>query len=373
MNDNSLVFWFSTLLIANYSILLNGDVYSMGISWTCSILNDFKVLEKFIEFVEKSQSSDYDNITLYFAKLYYSLDLIDDIYCLGMGTQKSINQNTLIQFLHANIRFFVKEDESIKSGMALFKNAPLLMHMINVRDQYIYEGKYSKPIPIQQQTSDDQFAAHFMTLVSEKYDLINYLLEINHFIVHDSNKHHDSDELYETLMDYNLKLIRLVKKLSSSIMNFANFIGTSTTGSAAGVAATTATTSSPTSPSLKPALVNPLLNISIGQLFKLIKLIKLIIDSLTTSKQSSTDLENRLTKINNDLSISFNLLNLNLVNLQLGTKSSLIIKKKVGDYKFNFNKPTNITTTEQSLNSYIQEFTNTILPFIQQENRHGWY
>ncbi|RLV96308.1 Glucose transport transcription regulator RGT1 [Spathaspora sp. JA1] len=379
MNDNSLVLWCSLLLIANYSILLNGDVYSMGISWTCSILNDFKILEKFVEYVEKNNqvSGDFDNITLYLTKLYYSLDIIDDIYCLCMGTQKNINQNSLIRFIHSNTKYFIQEDIS---GTALFKNVGVLIQMIEVRDQFLYEGKYSQAITIQPQlttSGDDEFSSHFITLVGEKYELINYLLEINHFITSDK-QHHDSDEIFETLMDYNLKLIRLVKKLSSSIMNFANFIGTST--SATTTSSTAATTNATTTPA--KTLISPLLNISIGQLFKLIKLIKLIIDSLTTLIQTSnhhstttTDLITRLTKINNDLSISYNLLNLNLVNLPMGSKTNLIIKTRVGDYKFNFTLQQSSTNQElkQSLNNWVSDFTNSILPFIHQENRQGWY
>jgi len=129
-------------------------------------------------------------------------------------------------------------------------------------------------------------------------------------------------------------------------------------------------------------LINPLLNISIGQLFKMIKLNKLIIDNLIlfikqTEGSQHEELLKRCVKINNDLSISFNLLNLNLINLQLGTISVNMIKNKIASYAINFTIPETGPTKENSvksnLNSWNFEFAKTILPFIERENIDGWY
>lgn len=392
MNDTSLIFFFSTILIINYAILLNGDVYSSGISWSSSIFNDYKVVQKFVEFVGRqkgnnmSNSVDLDRIELYLSKLYLSLDVIDNINSISTGSQKNVGNNTMIQFLYSNSNLLMNEnDESIKSGLTVFKNSQLFSQLINIRDQFILSfGNYTQPIQIAITQSNDEFSSYFVTLINEKYDLINYLFEMNAFLKDSID--HDPEEVYENLMDYNLKLIRLVKKISNSIMHFANYIGTSTASSSA----STSPTSEQSKKSENKVLMNPLLNISIGQLFKLIKLNKLLIDSLSYLNQSTehlhagnrssaTDLSGRLSKINNDLSISFNLLNLNLVNLQLGTKSNAIIRKKINDYNFNFNLQNMVSNNETkldiklSLNNWFQEFTTSILPFIHLENTEGWY
>jgi hypothetical protein len=205
-----------------------------------------------------------------------------------------------------------------------------------------------------------EFHKYFIQLIHEKLDLCKYIYEMN-----ESQKNFnqgDIDDVYETAMDNNVKLIRLIKKFTNTIMNFANFIGNST--------------------SKETNVVNPLLNVSIGQLFKMIKLNKLIIDNLIlfikqTEGSQHEELLKRCVKINNDLSISFNLLNLNLVNLQLGTISVNLIKNKIASYAINFSIPEATPTKENSiksnLNSWNFEFAKTILPFIERENIDGWY
>lgn len=247
-----------------------------------------------------------------------------------------------------------------------------------------------------------------------------------------NNNGTDVEEIYENLMDYNLKLIRLIKKLSMSIITFANYIGTTSSSRSPNIngAPLSISGAGPNSGATPPVgsngrggsgnengplaslnreqnssadssngniFINPLLNITIGQLFKLIKLSKMIIDSLinliqlsqngsSTSGHGHGDLMNRCIKINNDLSISFNLLNLNLINLQLGTISTNLIRNKINSYKFNFSLqnilnssgPTlvsnvNDSRLKNSLQIWSEEFTTGILPFVEKENIDGWY
>ncbi|KAK6464165.1 hypothetical protein DFJ63DRAFT_333758 [Scheffersomyces coipomensis] len=481
VSDTSLILFFSSLLILNYTILLNGDIYSLGISLTSTIFNDFKVLENFIDFVNENHANvskltidDYDNIKLLLPKLYFTLNIIDNLYSISFGIQKTINNNELIKFLSQHSEFLFPQhdlnDYNFKSGLLMFKNSIMLNDLILIREKFILnKNKHGENIvPINWQVNNssnnsstngngngntngngngngssgsfvanDDFSNYFISLINEKFELIVYLLEINQFLSNSNN--HDNEEVFENLIDYNLKLIRLIKKLSNSIITFANFISTSTqnnhgssstnspgNGTPSGLMIATNSTHSPNSPldPREPLLINPLLNITIGQLFKLIKLNKLIIDSLIsliqsanssssyksslpvantspnssmmsqsnsaaninnlTGKSSSIiqgtggDIVNRCIKINNDLSISFNLLHLNLVNLQLGSISINLIRNKISNYKFNFNLSSFLNNNgngdlKQALNSWSSEFSNNILPFIERENIDGWY
>ncbi|KAK6203454.1 uncharacterized protein RJT21DRAFT_27336 [Scheffersomyces amazonensis] len=403
VSDSVLVLLFSALLILNYTILLNGDIYSLGLSLTATIFNDFKVLENFVEYSDNEVSTpNYDTPQLYLPKLYYALNIIDNLYSLSFGISKSINNNDLVSYLQSHAHYLYPPpppDSAIRSGLLMFHNSPMLTDLVEIRNKYILNrNRHSDSIiptfwattnsttntnnnntntTTSTNSTTTDFSTYFIGLINDKFELIVYLLEINNHLP-STHSHHDSEDVYDTVIDYNLKLIRLVKKLASSIVSFANFMSSSPHND-------------PPSPnhhhqsqSLHP--INPLLNITIGQLFKLIKLNKLIIDSLivliqsassTPSRPAAADIINRCIKINNDLSISFNLLSLNLANLQLGSIAINLIRNKMAAYKLNFNLSTVLNTSSSDLKSAVDnwssELSSTILPFIERENIEGWY
>lgn len=119
------------------------------------------------------------------------------------------------------------------------------------------------------------------------------------------------------------------------------------------------------------------MNISFGQSYKLIKLCKLIIDSLV-KLSNDPDLINKLIKINNDLSIAFNLLNSNLnksynPSIILGQFSMNLIKNKIEFYNLNFNMPNQALNKESDIMQWKNELVNSIMPFIDKEDNEGWY
>ena len=107
----------------------------------------------------------------------------------------------------------------------------------------------------------------------------------------------------------------------------------------------------------------------IKKLIKLIKINKIIIDGILTNEN---DHDNELlNKLNNDLSISFNLLNLNLSNLKFGNSIELILKNKITHfYKFNFNGFSKNTTKGKEF--WINEIYDVLLPLIIQDFKDGW-
>ena len=113
----------------------------------------------------------------------------------------------------------------------------------------------------------------------------------------------------DQLNKFNKELIEKVNKITGLILNFANFI------------------SGHFHNSNNVIIISPILNLSLIQLIKLIKINKIIIDGILTNEN---DHDNELlNKLNNDLSISFNLLNLNLSNLKFGNSIELILKNKI--------------------------------------------
>lgn len=388
LNDNILILFFSSILLINYSVLLNGDIYSLGISISVSIFNDFKVLENFHELVlnayerndlkERELFNDIENIKIYLPKLYYGLFIIDHCYTLSFGIQSLIN-NDNFNLLYAHVDKFTKPS----GGYINFKIGVIINELINTRNKFVIKDTDENSIVIPSLSNSStlsglindntsSFSKFFYTLIKDKYELINYLLEINSLL---RTLNLNDDESLEILHDYQLKLGRLIKKLSSSIINLSNFIST----------VKSSTSSTPGSPNsdVSHELINPFLNIGYGQCYKLIKLCKLIIDSIIANLKD-TELINRSIKINNDLSIAYNLLNSNLTNdnklvgnCGLGSISVTLIKNKLNYYNLSFHINSNTSTpnsgTNYKINDWKLDFINTIVPFINRENIDGWY
>lgn len=375
LNDNILILFFSSLILINYSILLNGDTYSLGISLTSSILNDFKVLENF-NLLIKNNIKDLapDDIKLYLPKLYYCLSIMDNFHCLSFGIQNTIHNNKLVDFLYDNLAKLIPMSID-NQGILNFKISKLLSSLINTRDEMVVDDSLKYTLKRNKddwnygadlQQSQD-FASLFINFNKDKYDLIEYLHELNQVL----NTTSIEDRVDDTIHEHHFRLCKSVKKLSQTIINLANYIST--------ISSQNSNTNSPgtNSNNYNSELFTPVLNISFGQSYKLIKLCKLIIDSLV-KLNNDPDLINKLIKINNDLSIAFNLLNSNLnksynPSIILGQFSMNLIKNKIEYYNLNFNMPNQALNKESDIMQWKNEFVNSIMPFIDKEDNEGWY
>lgn len=380
INDSVLILFFSSLILINYSIFLNGDIYNLNIALTCSIFNQFKILENFIDLLKRKQEHDqqldYDNIKIYLPKLYCCLIIIDNLSSLSYGIQTSLPSmnSSLVDILIKNLNIIIPVNSHNSLNLDIFNFSQNFNELIRFRNEHligidvktpqIFNSSYFQSSNVNYQ---HEFNKYFFQLIQEKLDLAEFVYEIS-LVIKSSNMKHDLDDIYETIMDNNIKLIRMLKNITNLIINFANFISNSNTNMN-------------NNNSNNSQLINPYLNLSISQLFKLIKFIKLIIDNLITllnqiENSHNQELLNRCSKINKDLSISYNLLNLNLINLQLGSFSLNLIKNKIQIYNFNFDI-SNISISKNNLNSSLStwsfEFLNTIVPFIERENVDGWY
>lgn len=390
INDSLLILFFSSLILINYSILLNGDTYNLNLAITASIFNQFKILENFLDFLNQGQSIpplDFDNIKIYLPKLYYCLIIIDTLSSLSYGLQTTLPTNSPLITRLVDNKSLLYPQNSLDLNFNIFQYNANFNDLINLRNQQLIEPVRKAPtifdlskFSATTSTYQFDFNRYFYQLIQEKLDLFNYVYEIN-IMMKNSNSNHDLEDTYETIMDNNIKLIRLLKKTTTLIINFANFISNSNPGhihSPQNHHHPNNNNINNNNNNFQP--INPYLNLAISQLFKLIKLMKLIIDNLITllnqvENSHNQELLNRCIKINQDLSISYNLLNLNLNNLQLGTITLNLVKSKIINYQLTFDIPKSNPTKDlkSGLNTWNFEFLNTVVPFIERENTDGWY
>lgn len=375
LNQNMLIFFFSSLILLNYSILLNGDVYSIGLSLTRSILNDFQVLENFKLTTDNLQSSkqevDVDSIQFYLPKLYLCATILDSIYSIGFGVQRNFSStNKLNKNLFTNMSLLIPPNCKLHHGISNFQIGELLNELINLRDERVFnriDWKKFNNAALQTSSFSRLFPSYFIDLVKDKFEVLNYLREIS-----SDFQHLD----VETLHDHQLKLCRIVKKLSSSIVNLANYIPTNSASNTLmniqnnGIDLTNGSNGSNKTNGL---LITPLLNLSFGQSYKLIKLSKIIIDSMIKTTNDG-ELFNRCLKINNDLSIAYNLLNSNLNSSShpiLGTMALTSIKNKLELYDLHLASPISNKMDAKGAEFWKLEYSH-IVKFTDSEFIYGW-
>lgn len=406
VKDDLLAVVFALLVLINYTVLLNGHGYSLGIAMTAAVFNDFKILENFTDLCRTAPRFDLDDIQVYLPRLYLCLCMIDNCYSLSFGCQ-SLLANCGVLF--ANLPHLLPPQAA---GMPFHHNvqaARIIHELVRLRSAAIFSShpqRYNSSWNVEVASTAPKspvsnFASLFVNLIKDKYELYDYLHEVFNYLkdvrMHSSGSDDDADdEVTDNSYDYQLKFSRLIKKLTQSILNFANYISTIySQTSSAGPAAYD--------------LVNPFFNISYGQSFKLIKTCKLLVESLL-EHVNDNELFTRSVKINNDLSISYNLLVSNLnnnlnaitnakatlnnyasqnsssqpaptvaVNVSgLGFNSISLISSKLDLYNLTFNNvPASNGTSngkrKRNLSLWKHEFMNTVISFVVREDIDGWY
>lgn len=396
--EDLLALLFMSLVIINYTILLNGDAYSLGISIAASAFNDLKVLERFAEFCDSGVSIDNpDDVLMLLPRLYFCLSVMVNCHSLTFGCQPQMVGS--FEVLNQSVdRLFPPAITSVPFRQNI-QIAVILNDLVKLRSIGIFSSsmtlKYNPSWSVSSgfNSPSQTFGTLFINLIKDKYELYDFLIETyNHFKGHPHTEISE-DEIYENFYDYQFKSRRLIKKLSQSILNFANHVST--------IYSQMKSASGPVSYDL----INPFFNMSCAQSFKLIKVCKLLIDSLLVYV-SNNEIVTRAVKINNDLSIAFNLLmsNLNsnvpngrtsLTNLAkpngspqmsesfdvggLGSTCINLILNKLELYKLNFSalppsvEDSNSGKRRSILELWKQEFMSTITTFVSREDIDGWY
>lgn len=302
LSYESLITLFSSLLMVNHTILMSGDVYSLGISLTAAVFNDYKVMQNFRTFVSDLHSPvDPDDLRLHLPRLYLSLLAIDDCHSLSFGCQSILPDH--FDLLYSNLEKLVPLSLALSPFVANMEIAKLFHALVISRTNEIFsDGKTNSKLavkfaPPKLKLPPQGFAALFIGFVKDKVELYEFLSEFSDFLRTLPSGSLD-DDTDETISEGQSKIIRLVKKLSQSLLSFANYVSTVCSR-------------------LKPTvgtnndLINPFLNVSYGQSFKLLKTCKVLIDLILTHL-GDTELASRFVKVNQDLSIIYNLLVSNL-------------------------------------------------------------
>lgn len=401
--EDLLALLFMALVMINYTILLNGDVYSLGISIAASAFNDLKILEHFAEFCDSGVSVDNpDDILILLPRLYFCLSVIVSCHSLSFGCQPQLVGS--FEVLHQSVdKLFPPAIISVSFRQNI-QIAAILNDLVKLRSVGIFSSsmtlKYNPnwSVPSESAAFHSQsqtFGTLFINLIKDKYELYDFLIETYNHLKGHPHTEISEDEIYENFYDYQFKSRRLIKKLSQSILNFANHVSTiySHMKSASGT--------------VSYDLINPFFNMSYAQSFKLIKVCKLLIDSLL-AYVSNNEIITRAVKINNDLSIAFNLLMSNLNNNMPHGRTSLsnlakpngssvlqmsetfdsgglgstcigLIMNKLELYKLNFStlppSPENSNSGKRrsTLELWKQDFMSTITTFVSREDIDGWY
>ncbi|PVH17347.1 uncharacterized protein CXQ87_000231 [Candidozyma duobushaemuli] len=410
VNDDLLIVFFSTLVLVNYTILINGDVYSLGIAMTASVFNDFKLLENFASLVRDPNSSrlNPDDVQLYLPRLYMCLYMIDNTYSLSFGSSSNLPnnyglfmQNIAIlmpnELTHSPFYYNVQASVVI-NDLVSSRAESVLSTILKPRYKESWSVKTSPTNPTNSMVPN--FASLFVSLIKDKYELYDNLLEVMRFFeTHPpaAGPNHGDDSIHETLYDFQLKISRLLKKLTQSLLNFDNYIST--------------IYSNNKSMSSAADLIGPFFNLSYGQSFKLIKACKLLVDPLMRYATDS-ELYTRSVKIMSDLSIAYNLLvsnvnnNLNAItnarntlsnpnkftslspssssteplNVSgLGQTSITLILSKIDHHNLQFNNVPGPPTADSSnskagnFGAWRREVSETISSFILREDLDGWF
>ncbi|PSK77435.1 hypothetical protein CJJ07_002699 [Candidozyma auris] len=412
VNDDLLIIFFSTLVLINYTILINGDIYSLGIAMTSAVFNDFKLLENFQALVKDSSTCSRltpDDVQLYLPRLYMCLYIIDNTYSLSYGSSSSLPNN--YDLFIKNLALLLPSDASYSPFYYNVQASIIINDLVNSRAEAVLSGsnkpRYKESWTVKTSPSNPtnsmvpNFVSLFVSLVKDKYELHDNLQEVLRFFENHppaAGSEHIDESIYEAHYDYQLKISRLLKKLTQSLLNFDNYISTIYANNKSMTSA--------------QDLIGPFFNLSYGQSFKLIKACKILVDPLI-KYASDNELYTRSMKIIGDLSIAYNLLisnvnnNLNAitnsrnalnsqahkyVNLSpststsdsinvsgLGSTSIALILSKIDHHKLSFNNTPGPPTGDSSksrvekIEAWRREVTDIIVHFIQREDVDGWY
>ncbi|KAM3122855.1 hypothetical protein ACQ2H7_003894 [Candidozyma auris] len=336
------------------------------------------------------------NINLYYTSLSY-------------GSSSSLPNN--YDLFIKNLALLLPSDASYSPFYYNVQASIIINDLVNSRAEAVLSGsnkpRYKESWTVKTSPSNPtnsmvpNFVSLFVSLVKDKYELHDNLQEVLRFFENHppaAGSEHIDESIYEAHYDYQLKISRLLKKLTQSLLNFDNYISTIYANNKSMTSA--------------QDLIGPFFNLSYGQSFKLIKACKILVDPLI-KYASDNELYTRSMKIIGDLSIAYNLLisnvnnNLNAitnsrnalnsqahkyVNLSpststsdsinvsgLGSTSIALILSKIDHHKLSFNNTPGPPTGDSSksrvekIEAWRREVTDIIVHFIQREDVDGWY
>ncbi|KAG7193705.1 Glucose-responsive transcription factor [Scheffersomyces spartinae] len=306
-------FYLCTLSVINYTMCLIGEFYSLSISTMNNLVNDLKIINS-------------QQVAEFHVQLVLILVIFDDINALSNGVNQIVSPH-MISWLELTLQ---KSNRDFSTLNETSQNFNVFHQLLELRkSKSLQVSVFEEGFDIERTLPLTQTFFNFLKiLLVHKQSLIKAILETNY--------------LMESTM------VPLLNRLATSIMNFLNYLSSSN--------------------NYAELLVNPYLNLIFCQLFKMIKYSKIINDEFGKAFSS----QDKLGKINNDLSISYNLLNLdvNYFNLPNSTKA------KVDSYRVTFNggpKPdANSNKNGGSTSTEMDAIKSVTTSLLQQELNDGW-
>ncbi|EDK45996.1 hypothetical protein LELG_04175 [Lodderomyces elongisporus NRRL YB-4239] len=275
----------ASLVVLNYTLLLKGVRYSPGIAMAAAFFGDLTPVEVYLQ--KKSLKEPLDPLLIAFVRLYLTLVIIDSVSSLVEGTTKLVTlDSTATTLILGND----KENNLLTMECPILKDELCLTNILNDR-KHLCNRTNGYEIKDELHTlSPDVLCTHFTNIIRRKYAVYQLILN-------------------ETASNINLStLTARLDVLASTVMHFANYLSTTTISN--------------------KSVVHPYLCASVVQLFYVVAFTKRIISHMQPTDEVS--------KINHNLSISFNLLNLNLNNLQLSESKVRQIRDQLTRDKLDF-------------------------------------
>lgn len=251
--DGCVALLFTSLLAVNYSIFLNGDHYLSGLTALMSMLHEFRILDRMQQACDaakaKGEVPDCDDNVLLLPRHCFCLAILDGLYALQRGIDQSGNFSSgRMARMPLYMESLLPTNDQLSSHAArkLFQTHTYIQEALKQRDSF-----ETQPLELSLAhiSDEEDLASQFASLIGLKHQLINYLLNMDvtaKAIISNSLSEARIESLYDDITKL-LRCLRLItlalKKSKAVLMSFS------------------------------PNVYHPLFNISVGQLYKLTKVI----------------------------------------------------------------------------------------------------
>jgi hypothetical protein len=327
------VVFFLALMLTNYAVVMRGEFHLVGLSVVSGMLSDLRVLEGAAA-APSLGAHLLDLLVVFLPRVYVAAVLLLVVHALGFATQRSVSP------LERGL--LAQPDLALWAASPCLGVVPLLVELLALRDAPLRELRRHVAQRLDAAAQRGGAAAAlsvwaFLELTRCKLAVLDYLDEIAL----------DSNLDGEALHDHHLKLCRIVKGLASAIAQVAaNVQGA--------------------------PVASPLTGLAVCQLYKLIKLSKMITDSVTRTT-NDCDLLTRCVKIHNDLLGSYSLLNASLCSPLpvLGPVALVMCRSRLEQFQLDFSAPV-AKTAARGVQAWRAEHA-LVTQFVDREAVEGWY
>lgn len=298
--NEALFLIFGGLLLINYTLLLRGDTCSTAMALANGAFTDLKVTQTFRNASRETlQHLNRDHIQLYLPRLRLCLQIIDICQALSWGTPSQLLFYSEISLV--DLAPLLTRDNFDSEFLLNVELANHFRQLEKTRSEELFskDSRVKRSVGSLSWKLDGEYESNLClritSLLKDKYDLYDFAVEVLKYFASHSEIDFGDEYTRDHIHDYQLKTSRLIKKLSQSVLNMANYFATSGLGMVQSHLEKESKT------------INPFFNLCFGQSLRLIKVSKDLLDSLI-KHSGDNEIIGRSMKIINELSIATNLL-----------------------------------------------------------------